>query len=253
MKSEKSNRKRHRDDRVAARRKAVAKLVLLFFASGATSLVYETLWARHLNAVIGTSQLAICTVLAAFMGGLAAGAFAAAHWGKRVDRPLLVYAVLEAFIGAYALAFPSLIRLVTPAHLALSAQLPAGSLILAMAQLVLLGALLLPPTICMGATLPLLARLVGPKGDRAGFEVGRLYGANTLGAVLGTALAGFFLLPRLGIAATTVWAAACNGALALAALLLSRSLRIRPSTARDPHRELDSLGGSERCSQLNTL
>ncbi len=159
--------------------------------------MYETLWARHLNAVVGTSQLAICTVLAAFMGGLATGAFAAAHWGKHVDRPLLVYAVLEAFIGAYALAFPSLIQLVTPAHLALSAQLPAGSLILAMAQLVLLGALLLPPTICMGATLPLLARLVAPEGERAGFQVGRLYGANTLGAVLGTALAGFFLLPRL--------------------------------------------------------
>ena len=74
--------------------------------SGATSLVFETVWARHLNLVFGTSQLAICTVLAAFMAGLALGSFAAARWANRITRPLLAYAVIEAFIGAYAIAFP---------------------------------------------------------------------------------------------------------------------------------------------------
>ena len=135
---------------------------------------------------------------------------------------------------AAALAFPWIIQFVTPSYLAVSAHLPAGSWVLPLGQLVLLGALLLPPTIGMGATLPLLARLASPEGGETGFQVGRLYGANTLGAVLGTAFSGFFLLPRLGIAATTLWTAACNGILAIAALLLSRSIRVRISPAGDP-------------------
>ena len=88
----------------------IAALIGLFLASGATSLVYETLWARQLQLVFGTSQLAICTVLAAFMGGLALGAFATARWGSRITRPVLAYAGLEAFIGIYAIAFPWILK-----------------------------------------------------------------------------------------------------------------------------------------------
>ena len=82
----------------------------------------------------------------------------------------------------------------------------------------LLGGLLLPPTICMGATLPLLARFLTDRAEEVGTQVGRLYGANTLGAVLGTAAAGFWLLPVLGLRATTTWTAAANGLLALGAV-----------------------------------
>ena len=65
---------------------------MLFMTSGATSLIYETIWARQLHLVFGTSQLAICTLLAAFMGGLALGALAAARWAARAKHPLLWYA-----------------------------------------------------------------------------------------------------------------------------------------------------------------
>jgi predicted MFS family arabinose efflux permease len=83
-------------------------LVGLFMFSGATSLVYQTLWVRQLSLVVGTSVLAICTVLAAFMGGLAIGSFLAGRLAARIRRPVRAYAFLELFIGGYALVFPVL-------------------------------------------------------------------------------------------------------------------------------------------------
>ncbi|MDH5607778.1 MAG: hypothetical protein OEY93_12935, partial [Anaerolineae bacterium] len=92
-------------------------LLVIFLFSGATSLVYETLWSRQLHLVFGVSQLAIATLLAAFMAGLALGGFFAARWAGRIKRPLLVYAGLEAFIGLYALAFPYILQASTPLYL----------------------------------------------------------------------------------------------------------------------------------------
>jgi len=195
-----------------ARARSTWLLLGIFLASGATSLVYETLWARQLHLVFGTSQLAICTVLAAFMAGLALGGFGAARWAGRVAHPVLAYAALEAFIGLYALLFPLLMNAVAPLYLGFWRWLEPPPWAFGSFQLVLLGALLLPPTACMGATLPLLARFVTAHREEAGYQVGRLYGANTLGAVLGTALAGFVLLPMLGLRVTTFWTAAANGA-----------------------------------------
>jgi spermidine synthase len=195
-------------------------LLALFFTSGATSLVYETLWARHLHLVFGTSQLAISAVLAAFMGGLAAGGFAAARWASNVRRPLLAYAVLEALIGAYALAFPRLQQVVAPVYVSFARSVEPGPVAAGAFQCLLAGILLLPPTLSMGATLPLLARsLTGERTRGVGSAIGRLYGANTLGAVLGTGLGGFVLLPALGLAVTTRWTAAANGLLAVVAAL----------------------------------
>ncbi len=205
------------------RGRAIRFLIPLFLMSGAASLVYETLWARQLHVVFGTSQLAIVTVLSAFMGGLALGSFAAARWAERTTRPLLTYAVLEAFIGVYALVFPWLVRAVTPVYLGFWSAFEPGPAAFGTFQFILLGILVLPPTLCMGATLPLLARFVTSDRTETGYQVGRLYGVNTLGAVLGTALAGFVLLPRFGLAATTWGTAAANGVLALLALALSRA------------------------------
>jgi spermidine synthase len=85
-------------------------LILLFLLSGATSLVYESLWARQLHLVVGTSQVAISIVLAAFMAGLALGSLAAARYGYFVQRPLLAFAALEGLVAVYALSFDFLIE-----------------------------------------------------------------------------------------------------------------------------------------------
>ncbi len=199
-------------------------LHVVFFLSGATGLIYQSIWARELHLLFGTSQFAIATVLAAFMCGLAIGGAWIARRVDRVARPLRDYAVLEAVIGLYALAFPWVVDLLEPAYLAAArAQGPSPDPVtFGLVQFVLLGAALVLPTACMGATLPLLTRHLAPRASDAGRVLGTLYALNTAGAVFGTWAAGFWFLPVYGVRTTTVLAAMGNLALAAVAVWLER-------------------------------
>jgi spermidine synthase len=214
------------------RERAVRWLVPLFLASGATSLVYETVWERQLHLVFGTSQLAVSTVLAAFMTGLAMGGFGGAKWADTVERPIRAYAILEALIGIYALAFPWLIELVQPVYEYFYHAFEPSPAVFGGFQFVVLGIMLLPPTFCMGMTLPLLSRFATTATEESGERVGRLYGANTIGAVMGTGLAGFFLLPTIGLNLTTWCAAGANVLLCIGALALSRTVEALPQAEK---------------------
>ena len=114
-----------------------------------------------------------------------------------------------------------LLDALVPVYTGLYAAAGGGDpLLFALIQFVLVGFFLLPPTICMGATLPLLARFAASTEGETGQQIGRLYGANTIGAVCGVGLAGFFLLPTFGLSTTTIITAAGNVALcAMAAAL----------------------------------
>ncbi len=205
---------------------ALVLLVPLFIFSGATSLVYETLWERQLHLVVGTSQLGVITVLTAFMAGLAGGGFLASKRADTIARPLLAYALLEGAIGVYAVIFPFLIAALVPVYTSIYAMFSLSPTAFAVVQFLLLGLFLLPPTICMGATLPILARFAqaasAAGGADAGRQVGRLYSANTIGAVCGVGLAGFVLLPGHGLNATTWITASGNVLLCAMAFGLDR-------------------------------
>ncbi|MBX2798462.1 MAG: fused MFS/spermidine synthase [Myxococcales bacterium] len=212
-------------DELAAtvRRNTASTLLLpLFFLSGATALAYQTLWVRELLLVFGTSTFAISTVLAAFMAGLAMGGFAMARYADTVRRPLQVYGLLEIAIGAYALVFPILVRWLAPLYLDAWRALEPGPISFGLIQFALVGVALLAPTAAMGATLPLLARFATQRLGAAGDRVGTLYAVNTFGAVVGTALCGFVLLPGVGRFNTTVIAALANLLLGVGAVALSR-------------------------------
>ena len=140
------------------RERAVSALLPLFFVSGATALVYQTLWNRQLHLVFGTSTFAIATVLAAFMLGLAIGGFLLGRVADQLQRPLATYGVLEVGIGLYALVFPTLLDLVSPIYLEVWRTVEPGPLAFGLIQFVLVGVLLIAPTAMMGGTLPLLAR-----------------------------------------------------------------------------------------------
>ena len=210
------------------------RLLALFFLSGATGLVYETVWSRELHLVFGTSQFAIATVLAAFMTGLTAGGWIAARAVGQMARPLRVYAWLEVGVGVFALAFPLIRSFIEPIYLSFWRSTDPGPLAFGAFQFVLVGAALLIPTACMGATLPILTRYVAPREDQAGAAVGTLYATNTFGAVVGVWLVGFYLLPELGVRATTTVAAIANFSLAGLALLMARDAPVlAPIPTRD--------------------
>jgi spermidine synthase len=191
-------------------------LLPVFFLSGATSLVYQTLWERALHLLLGTSGVALATVLAAFMAGLGLGGYLGGRWAPA--RPLRAYGWLELGIGLYALAFPLLLAAAEPAYLLLHrgplAPLAPGL------ELLFAAALLLPPTVAMGTTLPLLSRVVVDRIGTASERMSELYAANTLGAVAGTFVAGLVLLPTVGFTTTNRVAAAGNLLVALLALAL---------------------------------
>ncbi len=203
------------------RRSAIPILISLFFVSGATSLVYQTLWARELQLLFGTSQFAIATVLAAFMGGLAVGGFWMARRADLIVNPLSTYGILEVVIGLYALAFPLLLSLCAPIFSLLFDAAGSSIILFGLLQFSVVLALLIVPTTCMGATLPLLARFVTTHIGGVGSRVGMLYGANTFGAVFGVWLAGFWLLPTLGLSRTLLIAVVANGLLGFGAMFLA--------------------------------
>ena len=86
-------------------------VAVCFVLSGFAALLYQTAWMRQLSTVFGTSELAVATVLAAYMGGLAFGAALAARFIDRISRPVLFYGVLEAAIAVSAIAVPYLLDL----------------------------------------------------------------------------------------------------------------------------------------------
>ena len=198
-------------------------LLLLFTVSGACGLIYELAWMRRLALVFGSTTLAISTVLAAFMGGLALGSWLI---GRRADRrpeaSLRLYAILEVGIGLVALTVPLLFRGVGALYLALAPSLEGAPRTFFVVQFLLLAPVIAVPTMMMGGTLPLLARfLIHGMPELAG-RIGALYAANTVGAAAGVTAATYLLLPRLGISDTELVAAGANFIVAAGSLLLLR-------------------------------
>ena len=208
----------------SAPQRVLVGVVACFFLSGATGLVYEVLWIRMLGLVFGHTVFAVTTVLTAFMAGLGLGSWAFGRLADRQARPLRLYGLLEIGVGGFCLLVPVLLPVVERAYLALARSVSPSFLVFSLAQFVLVLALLLLPTTLMGATLPLLSRLFVTEPGTLGRRVGSLYALNTFGAVVGTALAGYVLLPALGMRATLTLAALVN--LAVGGLIVLADLRL---------------------------
>lgn len=192
------------------------------FVSGCAALVYEVLWSRDLAYVFGGSAAAIAPVVAAFLTGLALGAWLA---GRRiVARPelLRLYARLELAIALLAPLVPWLVGLLDRALLdPLWPAIEAAHLEIG-ARFAVAFVVMVPAAACMGATLPVLCAAFAGASERTGALIGRLYGWNTLGGVAGCLLAGFVLVEHVGLWRGRLVAAAMNAALAFAAWRRSR-------------------------------
>ena len=181
-----------------ARSRLGASSLLLLSGSGA--LCYEVVWSRRLELTFGSTVYAVATVLAVYMAGLGAGSWWGGRAASRLEPRDCVrrYALLElgvALFGSLSLLACELVEWIA---LALGPVGAGGALLRA----ALVGAVLLPATFMMGATLPLLVQGVSPDLSSGHRSTAALYASNTLGAVLGTVLSAFVLVPGWGIGAT---------------------------------------------------
>jgi len=193
-----------------------------FVASGATGLIYEVLWARMLGLVFGATTLAVSTVLAAFMGGLALGSALAGRFAPRIKKPVAAYGWMEIGVAVYALLVPFLFHVVDNLYALIWQDLQPGFFTFTVLRFALSCLLLLVPTTLMGATLPVLSAALLRTEEHDTNSVTRLYACNLAGAILGTLIAGFVLLPTVGVRTTIIIAAAINLLVGLLALGIQR-------------------------------
>ena len=202
-------------------------LCLLFVLSGAAGLIYESIWTRYLGLFVGHDAYAQIVVLVIFLGGMSAGAMVVSRWGHRVRNPLLAYALVEFAVGCIGLMFHDVF--VWSTNLAYGTLYPAlaGSAALPLAKWALASALILPQSILLGATFPLMsAGVLRLNPSRPGRSLALLYFSNSLGAAGGVLLAGFYLVSLAGLPGTLVTAAMLNlgvGVLAIGVGVRSRA------------------------------
>ena len=191
-------------------------LLLFFFGSGCAALIYEIVWFQMLSLIIGSSSVSMGVLLGTFMGGMCLGSLLLSRFVSRTAHPLRVYAALEALIGLLGLIVLFALPYVGDAYIAVAVKGMNGVVVRGFVA----GLCLIPPTLLMGATLPAISRWVEttPKGVS---WLGLFYGGNTVGAVAGCVLAGFYLLRVYDSSIATYWAVVINFAVAIAAYLLA--------------------------------
>ena len=205
--------------------------------------MYEIAWIRKATLIFGSTTAAMATIVATFLLGLAIGSALFGRIAGRVRAPLRLYAILElciAVLAVFSLGELSIVRGIYGAAYR-TFEGPAAALVFV--RILLVALVILPPTILMGGTLPLFAhRFVSSDGHIAR-TVGMLYAANTLGAAAGCVIAGFVLVPQLGlrwtVAAAALVSAACGGIVA--------ALRMPPSP---PPRRAQRSAADERTHRV---
>ena len=199
-----------------AARRYLPVLLVLFACSGCSALIYEIVWYQLLQLVIGSTAVSLGVLLATFMGGLCLGSVGLPRLARARDmHPLRVYALLELGIGACGILALVLIPLLDGVYVAAVGHgMPA-----ILFRALVCAICLMPPTILMGASLPAAARWVESSQEGVSW-LGFLYGGNTVGAVFGCLLAGFYLLRVFDLTTATLVAAAINGIVGISAFAL---------------------------------
>jgi spermidine synthase len=204
-----------------------------YLCSGFAGLVYEVSWTRLLTLTMGRGLAASSTVLAAFMGGLAVGAALAGRRAKAFDRPraLRAYAGLEIAVALFALAVPFELELFSPLFAATYHDGSGATFVVARSLVSLVVVFL--PAAALGATFPIAIRFFAEGQRDGGRRTARLYAANTIGAALGALLAGFVLIPSLGLRGATFVAVAASLTAAIIAVAVGRGDAASALSAHD--------------------
>jgi spermidine synthase len=199
-------------------RRYMPAMLLLFVGSGCAALIYEIVWFQLLQLVIGSSAVSLGVLLGTFMGGMCLGSLLLPRYVSSREHPLRVYAYLELGIGALGIAILFGMPVLGNIYTAWAGSGVVGILLRGVAA----GVCLLPPTILMGATLPAVSRWVETSPQGVSW-LGFFYGGNTGGAVIGSLVAGFYLLRVYDMATATFVAVGLNVLVAGIAFLVARA------------------------------
>src|ERR671936_248778 len=197
-------------------RRFLPMLLVLFVGSGCAALIYEIVWFQLLQLVIGSSAISLGVLLGTFMGGMCLGSLLLPYVVPARQHPLRVYAGLELGIGCIGIAVLLGMPLISGAYTSWAGSGLAGFLFRGL----IASICLLPPTLLMGATLPAISRWVEATPEGVSW-LGFFYGGNIAGGVLGSLLAGFYLLRVYDLAFATYVAVALNVSVAVMALLIA--------------------------------
>ncbi|NJN66086.1 MAG: fused MFS/spermidine synthase [Chloroflexaceae bacterium] len=221
-------------------------LYLLFLLSGFSGLVYQVVWVRQFGLVFGVTTYAVGTVLTAFFAGLALGSWLVARWLPRwKTAPLRLYGYLEIGIGLYALTIPLLLASLNGFYRVIFPMTGESFYLLSLIRFILSALILLIPTTCMGASLPLVVESLSGRVSHAALNVSTLYAINTLGAVVGAAFSGFYAFAFIGVTATMVIAVGANVVAGAGALVAARHF----TTAAPPAPSTPTVSGGGSLEQ----
>ena len=210
----------------------IRALYFLFVLSGAAGLIYESIWTRYLGLFVGHDAYAQIIVLVIFLGGMSAGAMGVSRWSSRLKEPLYGYVAIELVVGCIGLVFHEIFQATTGwAYHTLYPPL-AGSWTLTAAKWAIAGALILPQSVLLGMTFPLMsAGVLRLQPVRPGRKLALLYFSNSLGAAVGVLVAGFYLVELAGLPGTILAAAMLNLVVAAATICLMVVARNRSAAA----------------------
>lgn len=232
-----------------------AAVLVAFFLSGLSALVYEVVWMRMLTLAFGTTVFAVSTVVTVFMAGLAIGSYSFGRW---VDKKagtlntLKLYALLEGGIGLYCLFTPWAFSNLDVLYAHIYRLADINFYLFSLIRFLLSFAVLIIPTVLMGATLPVISKYFVTRTDTLGRGVGTLYGLNTFGAVIGVLVTAFVLIPVVGVRAALLTAVVLNLGIALSMYFLASSEGAAvPERPPQPGKKKRKYAGRERAGPLD--
>ena len=227
-------------------------IAILFIISGATGLIYQVVWFKYLGIFLGNTTYAQMIVLSAFLGGLALGNNFAGKKADKLQNPLLVYSALEFFIGIYCFAYPFLSAAAGKIFISAGQSgnlTETGGIIFTAIRTLLAVALLILPTMAMGATLPTLSKAFITDLKSAQRDMAILYGLNSLGAVFGVLYSGFFMINYFGLDNTLYISASINIALGITGAITSYFIK----SPKTPLSNCNSLSESESSEKISLV
>lgn len=216
----------------------------LFILSGVAALIYQVVWFKHLSYFLGNTTYSQAAVLATFLGGLSIGSW---WWGKKADstkNPLKLFAWLEIAIAIYCFFYVQIFDFTEQVFvdIVINQGLSSESTVVFIMKLLVSSITMLIPTILMGGTLPILVRFISNSLEEVGKNLTLLYFMNSLGAVVGSILAGFYFLETFGLKSTTYIAAFIDLIVGIICLYMAifKPMIEKITTPTEGKKELDS-------------